>query len=177
MRTTVPALRDNQSRLPANQPAPVAPARLRVADLLARKDLELDIPDARVSPDDTLIEGELLHRELRPGLVLHAGSAYEQHAFTLATTQDAGLSCVFFLEGAVTVRYGERTLAFGGGHPRAIDATAVIRTRRETFRRSSLEPQYVRLWTSVRGVRRRPAAEACGASRDDGRSGVTRGRR
>jgi AraC-like DNA-binding protein len=143
MRTTDFALRDSQPCLRANQPVPLG-MRLRVADLLARPELELALSDPSVGPEDTLVEGELLERELRPGLVLHAGHAREQHAFSLTTTPDTGLSCVFLLEGAITLLCGDRTLELGGGRPRAIDATAVVRTRPERFRRVSREPQHLR---------------------------------
>jgi AraC-like DNA-binding protein len=81
------------------------------------------------------ISGVFFHRQVRQGLFLHAGDRIEEPA-VVPSTQDAGLSCIFFLDGQVAARFGDRRVEFRGGGPgRAIDAAAVLRTRRENFQR------------------------------------------
>lgn len=118
--------------------------RLRVCDFLHREHVELDSPDDDLSSNDTLIEGEFLHQELRSGLFLHLSDAHEEHAFTVKSQIREGLSCVFFLEGSVDITMGDRRLAFAGGRDRRLEGTAIINARLDSFERRSSAAQPLR---------------------------------
>ncbi|CAH1693046.1 AraC family transcriptional regulator [Hyphomicrobiales bacterium] len=122
----------------------VSRKRLRVRDLLERGQITLDSPDDRLSPEDTLLAGEFLHEELRRGLVLHVSDVFEEHAFTATSWMQEGLSCIFFLDGAVDLRIGDRPFAFQGGPQGVINSAAIMTTRPESFERSSRTPQRLR---------------------------------
>jgi AraC-like DNA-binding protein len=117
VQTTVLPLRDDQSRL--------------------RTDPNGSGPLKRPS-------GLFFHRELRRGLSLHAGDVLEEPMTGVPGAQEAGLSCIFFLDGQVAARFGDRRVEFRGGGARgAIDATAVLRSRRESFQRINDRRQVV----------------------------------
>jgi len=138
------ALQDVSAKSDIRALAGRAPPGLRVEDFLRRKEVVLRIPDHRVRPEDTLIRGEFFHRELRKGLFLHRTNAFEEHAFSVTSSQEAGLSCIFFLEGEVAARFGDHQFDMGGGEHRVMSATAVLKTRAEHFQRTTRVPQYVR---------------------------------
>lgn len=115
--------------------------RVRAGDFMRREGLVLDSPDDSISMDDTLIAGEMLNQELRRGLFLHGGDVVEEHAFTVTSRLREGLSCIFFLDGAVTVRIGDRPFQFGGG---AAGAAAIMNVTPESFQRASTGRQHVR---------------------------------
>ncbi len=117
--------------------------RVRVCDLLQGGGLVLDSPDTRISMEDTLIAGELLHRELRHGLFLHGGNAIEEHAFTATSSLREGLSCIFFLDGMVDVSIGDRRFEFRGVRGGTMGAAAVMNVTPERFRRASKGRQRV----------------------------------
>jgi len=121
--------------------------RVRVRDLLRRDGLVLDSPNDRMSMEDTLIAGDLLHQELRHGLFLHGGNVIEEHAFTATSSLREGLSCIFFLNGKVDVAIGDRRFEFRGvqGNVQGgtIGAAAVMNTAPERFRRASAGRQHV----------------------------------
>ncbi len=118
--------------------------RLKVCDFLNRDNIGLDSPEDRLSEDDTLIEGEFLHRELRNGLFLHVSNVREEHAFTVTSQIGEGLSCVFFLQGNVDLRVGDRRLSFSGGNGRGMEGTAIINARADSFERRSNTAQTLR---------------------------------
>jgi AraC-like DNA-binding protein len=117
--------------------------RLRVCDFLRRSGITLDSPEDGISPEDTLIAGDLLNQELRRGLHLHGGNVIEEHAFTATSNLPAGLSCVFFLDGQVAVSIGDRRFEFHGDRRGTIAAAAVMSVTPESFRRMSTGRQHV----------------------------------
>ncbi|OCC05505.1 hypothetical protein BA190_08855 [Labrys sp. WJW] len=117
---------------------------IRVRDFLERERVALDSPDSRLSMDDILIEGEFMHRELRPGLFLHGGDVVEEHAFTVTSHLQPGLSCIFFVDGEVGLGIGDRRFEFRGGPRGAMEGVAIMSTTAEIFRRISRERQHVR---------------------------------
>ncbi|MBO1026400.1 helix-turn-helix transcriptional regulator [Ochrobactrum sp. SD129] len=127
-------------------PAPSVDAshkKLLVRDFLQRDGVTLESPDDRLSPEDTLIEGQFIHEELRPGLFLHVSDASEERAFTASSHLPAGLSCIFFLDGAVDMKMGERAFHFEG-NAQAPEGTAIMNARADSFQRSSAGGQRLR---------------------------------
>ncbi|MBS7700579.1 MULTISPECIES: AraC family transcriptional regulator [unclassified Chelatococcus] len=118
--------------------------RLRVCDFLERGQITLDSPDDGLSPEDTLLAGEFLHEELRRGLTLHVSDVFEEHAFTATSWVREGLSCIFFLDGEVDLRIGDRPFTFRGGPGGLINGAAIMNTRPENFARHSRSPQRLR---------------------------------
>ncbi|MGK9166633.1 AraC family transcriptional regulator [Inquilinus limosus] len=110
---------------------------------MRRDGVVLDSPEDRISPEDTLIAGELWHRELRHGLFVHAGNAIEEHAFTVASRLPEGLSCIFFLDGEVDVEIGGRRFGFKAGRSGAMAAAAIMSVTPESFQRRSMGRQHV----------------------------------
>lgn len=128
------------------RPAPsvdVSHKKLLVRDFLQRDGVTLESPDDRLSPEDTLIEGKFIHEELRPGLFLHVSDASEERAFTASSHLPAGLSCIFFLDGAVDMKMGERPFHFEG-NAQALKGTAIMNARAESFQRRSPGGQRLR---------------------------------
>jgi len=117
--------------------------KLRVRDFLQRDGVTLESPDDRLSPEDTLIEGQFIHEELRPGLFLHVSDASEERAFTASSHLPAGLSCIFFLDGAVDMKMGDRAFHFEG-NAEALKGTAIMNARADSFQRSSPGGQRLR---------------------------------
>ena len=117
--------------------------RVRVRDFLRHDGIALDSPDDRLSPDDTLMKGAFLHRELRRGLVLHVSDAIEERAFTATSLLPEELSCIFFLEGSVDLSIGDRRFAFQAddGVARGV---AIMNACPEHFARASRGRQHLR---------------------------------
>ncbi len=118
--------------------------RLKVCDFINRDNTVIDSPEDGLSENDTLIEGEFLHRELRNGLFLHVSDVREKHAFTVTSQINEGLSCVFFLEGEVDLQLGERRFSFSGGKGRRMQGTTIVNARTDSFQRRSSTPQALR---------------------------------
>lgn len=117
--------------------------RVRVRDMLQRDGVVLDSPDDDISPEATLLAGQLLNQELRRGLFIHGGNVIEQHAFTATSRLPEGLSCIFFLDGQVDVEIGGRRFAFQGDQRGAMAAAAVMNVAPESFQRMSMGRQHV----------------------------------
>jgi AraC-like DNA-binding protein len=117
--------------------------RLRVRDFLRHDGIALDSPDDRLSPDDTLMKGAFLHKELRRGLVLHVSDAIEERAFTATSLLPEELSCIFFLEGTVDLSIGDRRFAFQA-HRGAAQGVAIMNACPEHFARASRGHQHLR---------------------------------
>jgi len=163
-------LQDNQKPLrndktdrrpvnPASAPRPLS-RRIRVADFLHKDGVGVDSSDDRLTQEDTLINGEFLHQELRQGLFLHVSDAVEERPFTVTSSLSEGLSCIFFLEGAVDIELGGRRFEFHGGLKGALSGAAIMTTTSESFRRASRARQHVRHlvvsatpeWLDVQGL-------------------------
>lgn len=119
-------------------------ARITAGDLLNRNGASVDVLDDSVSADDTLIAGELLHQELRPGLQIHLSNAREEHPFSATSQIREGLSCIFFIEGDVEIGMGDRRFSFRGAKHRPIEGTAIVCTRADSFERRSHAAQRLR---------------------------------
>ncbi len=115
-----------------------------VKDFLRSDGVSVASPDSQLSPDDTLIRGDFLHAELRPGLFLHLSDVTEERAFTATSALHEGLSCIFFLNGKVDLKIGDRNFAFDGVGQRKPTGVAIMNSRRESFERSSRQRQYLR---------------------------------
>lgn len=117
--------------------------RFQVRDFLRTEGVTVASPHDQLSPDDTLIYGNFLHAELRPGLVLHCSDVLEERAFTATSVLREGLSCIFFLDGNVDLQIGDRSYAFAG--PRgAVTGATIMNARPERFQRSSRRRQHLR---------------------------------
>ena len=114
---------------------------MRVGDLASRPGVSVEGPS--LHEDATLFRGAFWNRELRRGLFLHGSDVIEDEGFTALSSQHAGLSCVFFLEGDVEVRIGDRDLRFHGDG-RLRDALVIPSVRAESFRRRSLGRQRIK---------------------------------
>ncbi|MCW5708838.1 AraC family transcriptional regulator [Shinella sp.] len=117
--------------------------RVRVRDFLRHDGIAFDSPDDRLSPDDTLMKGKFLHRELRRGLVLHVSDAIEERAFTATSLLPEELSCIFFLEGSVDLSIGDRRFAFQADRS-AVRGVAIMNACPENFERASRGGQHLR---------------------------------
>ncbi|RJG44858.1 AraC family transcriptional regulator [Mesorhizobium sp. DCY119] len=118
--------------------------RVLVRDFMRRDGVVVDSTDDRLSMEDTLIEGEFLHQELRRGLVLHISDAIEERPFTITSRQRQELSCIFFLDGEVDLKIGDRRFQFKGDQRSAIKGAAIMSTGSESFERASMGGQHVR---------------------------------
>lgn len=122
------------------------PSRLTGADLIRSSSVQpmpMSISD-REGGDvagRTLISGRFSRRILRPGLSLHATDAEEHGDFVARTELPPGLSCIFYLEGALDVRLGNRAFRVDGGRGRGI---LLNRAEPELFTRFSQSRQRVR---------------------------------
>lgn len=124
--------------------APGDSKRVRVSDFMQMDGVVLDSRDDRLSMDDTLIEGAYLHQELRQGLFLHVSDAVEKRDFTVTSRQREELSCIFFLDGEIDIRIGDRSFAFKGDLRNAMQGAAIMSSGRESFERASAGRQHVR---------------------------------
>lgn len=118
--------------------------RVRVRDFMAKDGVVLDSPDDRLADEDTLIEGRLLHQELRSGLFLHGGDVVEERMFTVTSHLKEGLSCIIFLDGQVDLDIGDRHFEFKGNSKSAMQGRAIMSVNAESFRRVSRGRQHVR---------------------------------
>lgn len=138
---------------------------IRVRDLMRGEGLNVESPDDRLSLEDTLISGSFLHRDLRDGLSIHVSDAMEQRPFTATSSLQEGLSCIFFLEGEVELKIGDRPFAFRGAQ--AHQGTAIMNVQDQNFERSSAGSQRLRHlvisasteWLNVEGLQ-----ELCSAA-------------
>jgi AraC-like DNA-binding protein len=119
--------------------------RVRVGDMMRRDGIVLDCLRDGASREDTLITGKLRYSELRPGLHLHHGDVVEERPFTITSKVRPGLSCIFFLDGEIDIKCGDRRFAFKGDQRAMITgAAAIVCATPETFQRASLRRQHVR---------------------------------
>jgi AraC-like DNA-binding protein len=140
--------------------------RFRVRDFAERSGVTLDSPDDGLLPDDTLMEGDFIHQELREGLFLHVSDAMEERAFTASSSIPEGLSCIFFLDGEVGLKIGDRQFSFEGRGRSTIEGTAIVSARAESFERRSHGKQRLRHlvvtaspeWLDVDGLREQAGA-------------------
>ncbi|TKT74173.1 AraC family transcriptional regulator [Aquamicrobium sp. LC103] len=117
--------------------------RLRVRDFMRRDGVGVDSQDDRLTPEDTLIRGQFLHKELRRGLFVHGSDVVEERPFTVTSHLRAGLSCIFFLDGQVDLELGDRRFEFRSDVD-AIRGAAIMSVDAESFRRASCGRQHVR---------------------------------
>jgi AraC-like DNA-binding protein len=123
---------------------PPVSEKLLVSDFLRRDGVKLDSPDDNLSDDDTLIEGRFYQQELREGLFLHVSDAVEERPFTATSYLSAGLSCIFFLDGSVDLKMGDRDFHFQGARGSTVEGTAIMNARSELFQRKSSGSQRLR---------------------------------
>ena len=117
--------------------------RVRVRDFMRHAGIAFDSPDDRLTPDDTLMKGAFLHRELRRGLVLHVSDAIEERPFTATSQLPEELSCIFFLEGSVDLSIGDRHFSFQANRGVA-RGVAIMNACPESFARASRGRQHLR---------------------------------
>ncbi|WP_312797442.1 AraC family transcriptional regulator [Tianweitania sp.] len=116
---------------------------MRVSDLTQRPGVTFESQEDRLSMDTPLFRGEFWHRELRRGLHLHASDVFEEAGFTANSSQNAGVSCVFFLSGDVNVAIGDRNFHFQGAESRN-QGLIISSARLESFCRRSRGHQQIR---------------------------------
>ena len=146
----------------------VSTARImRAGDLARRPGLCLESRDSALSEEAPLFRGAFWHRELRDGLHIHASDVFEEADFTASSTQQAGLFCIFFLQGDVAIEMGERRYAFHGDGQLS-HSLVVSGARPETFRRLSNGHQRIRhlvVWATPEWLTRE-ALPGIGAHRE-----------
>lgn len=118
--------------------------RVRVSDFMQMDGVVLDSQDDRLSMEDTLIDGEYLRQELRHGLFLHVSDAVEERDFTVTSRQREELSCIFFLDGKIDLKIGDRRFEFKGDQRGVIQGAAIMSSGAESFERASVGHQHVR---------------------------------
>ena len=118
-------------------------AVMRVADLERRPGLTLESRNDRLSHEDPLFRGEFWHREMRRGLHVNASNVFEVESFTALSSQKAGLSCIFLIEGDVAIEVGERRFDFHGTGA-VHEGVLIPSARPEQFRRISRGNQKLR---------------------------------
>ncbi len=118
--------------------------RIRVKDLQQRAGVSIALEDDDVGPEDTLIRGYFCNRDFRHGLKLSCSNTREEHAFRSRSTHEAGLSCIFFLQGRVGVRIGDRRFDFNGAGARGMMSGAgVLKACAQPFERITEAAQNV----------------------------------
>ncbi|MHC1550473.1 helix-turn-helix transcriptional regulator [Phyllobacterium sp. K27] len=118
--------------------------RVCIGDFMDVEGLNLETSDDKLSLDDTLIEGQFLHRQLRHGMCIHGGDVMEERAFTATSVLREGLSCIFFLQGQVELNVGDRNFVFKGNRHCNLEGAAIMSVSEERFERISRERQHVR---------------------------------
>ncbi|WP_295810172.1 AraC family transcriptional regulator [uncultured Nitratireductor sp.] len=118
--------------------------RLSVRDFLQRDSVTLDSREDNLSMEDTLLSGQFQHLELRQGLFLHMSDAEEEHDFTARSVLREGLSCIFFLDGEIDLKIGDRRFGFKGNPKAATEGVAIMNTAPDNFERMSRGRQHVR---------------------------------
>lgn len=117
---------------------------IRVKDFEQREGVSLTVDDQNVKPEDTLISGNFFSKNFRQGLNLRCSNTREEHAFTTESTHDAGLSCIFFLQGQVDVKIGQQNFGFNPGNTGVIKAAGLLKKQAESFQRRTRQAQDVR---------------------------------
>jgi len=118
--------------------------QISLRDMAQQKGVTLNLHNDQLPPETPLVSGHFCHTELRNGLFLHSSDATEACAFSVDATHQAGLSCIFFLQGTVKVTIGGRLFSFDDRCPQRVNAAAIIKTTEESFRRGTKGPQQVR---------------------------------
>lgn len=119
--------------------------RIRVKDLQRRGGASLVLEDDKVGPEDTLIRGYFFNRDFRSGLKLSCSNTKEEHAFTTSSVHDAGLSCMFFLQGRVGAHIGNHHIDFNAdANGDVICAAGALKQCSQPFKRVTKTAQYVR---------------------------------
>jgi AraC-like DNA-binding protein len=160
----------NASQKQAGPRAASMGQRFRVRDFVSRDGVTLDSPDDRLTMEDTLMEGDFFHQELRPGLFLHVSDAIEARPFTASSYVQEGLSCVFFLDGEVGLKIGDRQFSFDGRRNGTAEGTAIMSARADTFERQSHGSQRLRhlvvsaspAWLDLEGLQAHVGGSAAG---------------
>lgn len=117
---------------------------LRVKDIGQHAGVTLRLPSPGLSQEDTLARGHFFGMELRRGLSLHYSDAQEQPYATLSS-QPAGLSCMFLLNGEMDITVGGRKFAFNGLHQGgSFSAISVFKTAEVPLERKVHQTQRVR---------------------------------
>lgn len=132
------------SILPVCQPQYIEDRVIRLRDLQTSKEMDLTLPDIELSPDDVLLRGRFFSKTLRDGLSIHCSDSTEEKAFTSCAHQEAGLSCIFFLQGNVDLKVGSKTFSFDAHRYGKIEAAGLIRRGTEPFQRATRQPQAIK---------------------------------
>lgn len=120
---------------------------LRAGDLQQSPDAQkhgFKIMGPALAAEDVVIEGNFRRERLRDGFGLHVGDVTEHHGFVTEAILPQSLSCIFFLEGRIDLKIGDKPFTAGGpeGHPP--EGLIIPHTEYERFRRCSVDGQRVR---------------------------------
>lgn len=116
--------------------------KIRIKDFQAYKNASLILANTGLSPEDVLMRGHFFAKTLRSGLNIHCSNSFEEHAFSSYTSQKAGLSCIFFLQGKADIQVGEQTFSLKPTQGQ-ISSVGLIRKQEEPFRRTTQQSQNV----------------------------------
>lgn len=116
---------------------------LKAGDLARRPGLTLESRDDQLTMNAPLLSGSFINLELRKGLSVHASDVFEETDFVATSTQHAGLSCIFFIEGHIDVDIGDRSFAFQGNGDH-FEGLLIASARHDSFRRRSRGHQHIR---------------------------------
>jgi AraC-like DNA-binding protein len=98
-----------------------------------------------LADDDAVLQGDYSQIRLRCGLHLHATNAYDLYNLKTESIQSAGLTFSIFLKGRVCAWLGGKRFTLGCADATDVcDATAICRTRSETFMRQSTADAHIR---------------------------------
>lgn len=144
LESQIPLFMTKVSILPVCQPQYIEDRVIRLRDLQASKNMSLTLPDMNLSADDVLLRGRFFSKTLRDGLNIHCSDSIEEQAFTSCSHQDAGLSCIFFLQGRVDLKVGSRAFSLDAHHGGKIEAAGLVRREVEPFQRTTRQAQAVK---------------------------------
>lgn len=117
--------------------------QLTLAQVSMRDGIEIEV-GTDLPEDAPLMSGRFLQSRFGDGLSLHGGDVIEEQSFDVRSSIAPGLSCIFFLEGHVETRIGDRTFSFHPASGKPIHAVTVMNTDVEAFRRHSPNRQRAR---------------------------------
>lgn len=130
--------------MPVCQPEYIKERVIRLRDLQASIETDLTLPDLDLAPDDVLLRGRFFSKTLRDGLNIHCSDSVEEQAFSSGSQQEAGLSCIFFLQGSVDLKVGSKAFSLNANNYGKIEAAGLIRREMEPFQRSTRQAQAVK---------------------------------
>lgn len=115
---------------------------IRVADFEQRKG-NLILNNSDIQAEDPLIHGQAFMKNVRNGLNISYRRGVEEQPFLVDGSRDAGLSCIFSLQGQVGLRIAEQEIPMTPNAYGKISALGVFHPEEEPFQRITRQAQPV----------------------------------